>query len=97
MLRLEKIIKFGLYITAFLPLLFTPFSFFPWQFGKAMIFQILVEVLVFFWLYNCLSSPRKRGYSGQAKWFQKSNFLDWSILAFLYLSGHGLWQVWKIY
>lgn len=66
-----------------LPLAFTPFTFFPWHFGKTIIFQIIVEVLVFVYLWYILSFPRKLESSGQVKWFQKFNFLDWSILAFL--------------
>lgn len=50
MFNTDKFIKYGLYFIALLPLLFTPFTFFPWHFGKTMVFQIIVEILVVLWV-----------------------------------------------
>ena len=48
--RAEKIIKWGLYGTLFVPLLYTPFTFFPAHFGKTVIFMMLVEALAIVWV-----------------------------------------------
>lgn len=42
----RRIVIAGLYATLLLPLLFTPFTYFPWHFGKTVIFQMLVEALL---------------------------------------------------
>ena len=84
MSKTNKIIQYGLYLILFLPLFFTNFTFFPWHYGKTVIFQIVVEILVIAYLWQILSFPRKRESSGQGVgFFQKLNWLDWSIIAFL--------------
>lgn len=47
---LEKIIKTGIYLILFIPLLVSPSTLYPYIFGKAIAFQIMVEVLFIFWL-----------------------------------------------
>ncbi len=87
--KFDTFLKYGLYFIVFLPLLFTPFTFFPWHFGKTIIFQIVVEFLVVLWLYNylssrapCLPAGRKRSEVEGSKTC-RLNKLDWSILIFL--------------
>jgi tetratricopeptide (TPR) repeat protein len=60
-----------------LPLVFTPFTFFPWHFGKTVIFQIAVELLVLFFVVGTGHDLSLR------RWLKSLNYLDWSILAFL--------------
>ncbi len=75
---LSKTIKYGLYASLLLPLLFTPFTFFSWGFGKTIIFQIVVEILLF--LYFLDRTHRKiPEEASQARW------LNWSIVIFLAL------------
>lgn len=47
---LEKIIKIGVYLTLFIPLLVSPSTLFPYIFSKAIAFQILIEILFILWL-----------------------------------------------
>ncbi len=47
---LEKIIKIGIYLILFIPLLVSPSTLYPYVFGKAIAFQIIVEVLFILWL-----------------------------------------------
>ena len=73
---LQKIIKFGLYAILLLPLIFTPFTMFPWQFGKVIFFQIIIEILLF--LFLILLAGRQKKFI-----LKKLNWLDWSIFIFL--------------
>ncbi|PIP17000.1 MAG: hypothetical protein COX44_02355 [Candidatus Portnoybacteria bacterium CG23_combo_of_CG06-09_8_20_14_all_37_13] len=50
MIMLEKIIKIGIYLILFIPLLVSPSTLYPYVFGKAIAFQIIVEVLFILWL-----------------------------------------------
>lgn len=76
----QTIRKAGLYLVLLLPLFFTPFTFFPWLFGKTMIFQIVVEILVVGWFIFWLSRrPSVRSWSI----LKRLNWIDWSILFFL--------------
>lgn len=72
--HLEKILKWGCYLPLALPLFFTDFTFFPWHFGKTMIFQIIVEILLVIFLLL---------WARGEKTIKRFNFLDWSILIFL--------------
>ena len=47
---LEKIIKFGIFLSLFTPLIVSKGTFFPFIFGKAIFFQVLIEILLVFWL-----------------------------------------------
>ncbi len=74
MIKTNKIITYGLFLLMFLPLLFVPFTFFPWHYGKTVIFQIAVELLVVVWFVGAYSrTPLPK----------RLNHLDWSILVFL--------------
>lgn len=72
---LNKIIKFGLYGTLLLPLLFTSFTYFPWNFGKTIIFQIIVELLLLLYLIG-------RAAGSGDKIAEPLNWLDWSLVIF---------------
>jgi len=48
--KISQIIKFGIYLTLFTPLLIAKSTLFPFIFGKAIAFQIIVEVLFILWL-----------------------------------------------
>lgn len=75
-LILNKIIKVGLYSTLLLPILFTPFTYFPWNFGKTVIFQIVVEILCFLYIIGRMMGDEK-------KVGNKLNWLDWALVIFL--------------
>ena len=70
----EKIMAYGLYSLLFLPLAFMPFTMFPWQFGKTIIFQIIVEILLVIGLSIAF-------YRKTFVW-KKFNFLDKLFLLF---------------
>ncbi|MDD4333505.1 MAG: O-antigen ligase family protein [Patescibacteria group bacterium] len=71
---LNKIIKFGLYFALLLPLIFTSRTMYPWHFGKTVLFQILVEILLFLAIiYFSLNKEKK---------LPKLTKLDYLILAF---------------
>lgn len=72
----NKIIKIGLYGTLFLPLLFTSFTYFPWNFGKTIIFQIVVEILLLLYIIGRAISRERRA-------VKRLNWLDWSLIIFL--------------
>src|SRR3989339_319956 len=72
----QKIIKIGLYAILWLPLIVTPFTMLPWQFGKVIFFQIIIEFLAFVWLMLWIQSPG-------AVFFKKFNRLDWAVIIFL--------------
>ncbi|MEK7452819.1 MAG: O-antigen ligase family protein [Patescibacteria group bacterium] len=70
---LEKIIKYLIYISFSLPLIFLNYSIYPLHFGKTVYFQILVEVLL------VLASLYFVFYK---KSLRKFLLIDWLILAF---------------
>ncbi|MCX6779085.1 MAG: O-antigen ligase family protein [Candidatus Magasanikbacteria bacterium] len=74
---MNKFIKYGLYLSCLIPLLFTPFTYFPWHFGKTMIFQILIEILLVLTISASIRTVSLKN------WFKSLNYLDWSILVFL--------------
>ena len=70
----EKIIKIGIYCALLLPLAFTSQTMFPWHFGKTVIFQILVELLVLLLvIYQSLSKDKLK---------VRFTLLDYAILSF---------------
>lgn len=58
-----------------LPLLFTPFTFFPWQYGKVLAFQFLIEVGLLVFVTQALMKKKFQ--------WKKMNVLDWSVVVFL--------------
>lgn len=75
MAKLEKIIKYGLYAAFLLPLIFTSKTMFPWHFGKTILFQVSVEILlVLALMYFSFQKESK---------LIKLNLLDWLIIGFL--------------
>jgi len=75
MQNLEKIIKYGIYLAFILPLVFTSRTMQPWHFGKTVLFQILVEILLVLALVYFSFNKEKK--------IIKLNLLDWLILLFL--------------
>lgn len=76
MSKLSKYITIGLYATLLLPLLYIPGIYLAWNFGKIMVFQILVEVILIMWLVNLKSINIKN-------WLKQLNWLDWSLIIFV--------------
>jgi len=75
MIKLEKIIKYGIYLAMVLPLVFTSRTMYPWHFGKTILFQILVEILlVLALIYFSINKEKK---------LVRLNLLDWLVLAFV--------------
>jgi len=77
MLKLEKTIKYGIYLAFILPLIFTSRTMFPWHFGKTILFQILVEVLVVLAVILYFSNAQKNKIN-----FLRLNSLDRLVLIF---------------
>lgn len=72
---LQKIIKYGIYLGFILPLVFTSRTMYPWHFGKTILFQILVEILIVLALIYFSLNKEKR--------IIKLNILDWAIFIFI--------------
>lgn len=70
---LKKCIIYALYASLVLPILFVPFAYFPWHFGKTVFFEILVELLVVAHLLE-RTNDGKRG---------SLNWLDATLIIFL--------------
>lgn len=77
MIKLEKIIKFGIYLAMVLPLVFTSRTMYPWHFGKTILFQILVEILLALALIFFSLNKEKR--------IIKLNLLDYLVIGFVLL------------
>src|SRR3989344_2701064 len=80
---LEKLIKYLLYISLFLPLVFVNYTMYPWNFGKTVYFQILIDILIilsvtYFSLGRTVLPKSREGLS-----FPRFILLDWLVLAFL--------------
>ena len=73
---LEKIIKFLLYLSLLLPLLFVNYTMYPWHFGKTLYFQILMDILLV--LAVAFFTFKKKDFQ-----FKKPLLLDYLVLAFL--------------
>lgn len=53
-----EVLRYGIFLAAFVPLIFFRNSFSPFNFGKAIAFRTLVEVLLIFYLYLIFKYPR---------------------------------------
>ena len=82
---IERLIKYGIYVALFLPLIFTSGTLYPWHFGKTVLFQVLVEILVVVGAGGFLYERYylKRGVSRIGYFFRRMRFFDWLILIFL--------------
>src|SRR3990167_3941037 len=62
--KLEKILlavtKTGLYASLAMPFIVTKFTLFPFVFGKAVFFQIVIEIALVFWVALILLYPKYR-------------------------------------
>jgi len=68
-------VKYGIYLAFILPLVFTSRTMQPWHFGKTVLFQILVEILlVLALIYFSFNKDPK---------IVRLNWLDWLVLLFL--------------
>ncbi|MBA3047312.1 O-antigen ligase family protein [Patescibacteria group bacterium] len=88
MVKLEKTIKYGIYLAMLLPLVFTSRTMFPWHFGKTVLFQMLVEILLVLALvyFSLNKDPaQKQVLSGASRKIVRLNLLDWLVLAFVLL------------
>jgi len=88
MIKLEKIIKFGIYLAMVLPLVFTNRTMYPWHFGKTVLFQILIEILLVLALifFSLNKDPaQKHASSGAEKRIIKFNLLDYLVIGFVFL------------
>lgn len=54
------IIKTGLFTVLFIPLVTMPFALFPFVFGKAILFRILMEIILMLYVLLILINPRYR-------------------------------------
>ncbi len=79
--RFTLFFKNALYFPLFVPLLFTPFTFFAAHFGKTMIFQLSIDVLVVILLVALLVG-KKVIVSRSVRW-KSLNWLDRSLVVFL--------------
>lgn len=58
---LKNLLRWGTIVTIILiPLLYTPWVLFPFMVGKAIAFQVLVEILLIVWFILALRDPRER-------------------------------------
>lgn len=55
-----RIIKTGVYLTLFLPLVIIPWHLYLFQFGKVIIFRIIIEIIALFYFLLVLSEPKYR-------------------------------------
>jgi len=56
--NLEKIIKYLLYLLALTPLVITPFTIFPFVFGRGILIQLIIGIATIFYLVLVLSDKR---------------------------------------
>lgn len=70
---LEKIIKFGILLSLFTPLIISKSTLYPYIFGKAIFFQILIEILLIFYLVLIIQKPKFR---------PKATFLNIALLIY---------------
>lgn len=54
---IEKIIKLGILLSLFTPLVISNSTFYPYIFGKAIFFQVLIEILLIFYLVLIIQKP----------------------------------------
>ncbi|MFC1612273.1 O-antigen ligase family protein [Patescibacteria group bacterium] len=58
--KLQSIIKYFLYALALTPLIITPFTIFPFIFGRGLIIQLLIEVIFGFYVILAISNKQYR-------------------------------------
>jgi len=75
----------GLYLIMFLPLLFVPLTFFPWHYGKTVIFQIIVELLMVTLIFGSRHACPPQGRAVPLRY--RLNYLDWAIVVFIAIIG----------
>ena len=44
--KIPSIIRYGIYVSTIMPLVFTSKTMFPWHVGKTLLFQLLIQALV---------------------------------------------------
>jgi len=74
--KLSKAVKIGIYLAMLLPLVFTSRTMYPWHFGKTVLFQALIEILLVLALIYLSFNSKK---------IFKFNWLDWLVLGFVVL------------
>jgi len=81
--KLEKIllliIKAVLGLTLFIPFIISKNTLFPFVFGKAIAFQILVEIILFFYLILILINAKYRPQLG----FKRDNLIFWTVSLYI--------------
>ncbi len=79
--RLTAFFKNALYLPLFVPVLFTPFTFFAPHFGKTMIFQLIIDLVLGIFLVSLALGKRTvhNRFEGWKTW----NWLDRVLLVFL--------------
>lgn len=75
---LEKILKYGIYSVAFVPLIIFSQFISPFHFGKVVVFRSIVEILAVFYLVLIWADK---------SYFPKRNFIFWSLFAFVAVFG----------
>lgn len=73
--NIDRIIKYGLMVAVFAPIVVTSSTFFPFVFGKAFFFQIIIEICFFLWVGLLFLNYQK--YKPQL------SMLSWVVFAFL--------------
>lgn len=76
--NLSWILKGGLWLVPFIPLIITRSMYFPFITGKNFTFRILIELLSTLWIFAALKFPRFR---------PRSSALAWAIVAFTIVLG----------
>ncbi len=71
----KKILPILFFVILTLPLVFTPFTAFPWQYGKTILFQIIIEICLLFTLFRAM----KRGID----WKIRFHWLDVMMVCFV--------------
>ena len=82
---LDRIIKYGIYLAMFMPLVFTSRTMYPWHFGKTVVFQVLIEILVIIGVsgYFYKKYYLKKGIFCLNELRDRFCALDWFVFAFL--------------
>lgn len=73
MKNLKHTIQWGIYVTLLLPLIFTSRTMYPWHFGKTVLFQIAIDILIFLGALYLYKTKEK---------IIRLHALDWAVLAF---------------
>ena len=73
--KLSKFIKYSLYLSFILPLIFTSRTMYPWHFGKTVLFQAFIEILL---ILAAIYFVEKGRYQPAIR----LNKLDWAVMVF---------------